>query len=317
MTSSNPVKVSVCMITYNHENYIAQAIESVLMQKTTFEYEILIGEDCSTDSTRDIVFDYQERYPEIIKTIFHKSNVGPQNNFSQTLKACTGQYIAILEGDDYWLSPDKLQNQADILDIRADISFCFHNNLIIDENDMDSVHFSNTNQSVITTIEDIIDCWYVMTCSIMFRSSFLNDLPPWFFNFKNGDYILQLLLSTRGPVYYIDEIMGVYRQQKWGLSRTFMGYDLQYIIIDLLLNFNYYTNNQYEKSIHKRISNLYKKLSLCYKSDRNISKFLSCFFKNIYYYPPHSLADLINLCHYLVPYHEVHKEDKRKLSAFL
>lgn len=317
MTSSNPVKVSVCMITYNHEKFITQAIESVMMQKTKFVYELLIGEDCSTDSTREIVFDYQERYPSIIKAIFHKSNVGPQNNFSQTLKACTGQYIAILEGDDYWLSTDKLQNQSDILDIRDNISFCFHNNLIIEEDDTENVRISNHNQPIVTTIDDIIDSWYVMTCSIVFRRSFLKDLPPWFFNYKNGDYILQLLLSTRGPVYYIDDIMGVYRKHKGGLSKTFESYDFKYIMIDLLLNFNHYTNNQYEKSIHKKISNLYKMLSLSYKSDRNISKYLSCFFKNIYYYPPHSVADLINLCHYLVPYHEVPKENKRKLSAFL
>ncbi len=112
----NQPLVSVKMITYNHAPYIAQAIESVLMQKTDFPFELVIGEDCSTDETRRIVFDYAERYPETIRVITSDANVGMHQNSHRTAKACQGKYIAYCEGDDYWHHPDKLQKQVDYLE---------------------------------------------------------------------------------------------------------------------------------------------------------------------------------------------------------
>ena len=123
------VKVSVAMITYNHERFIAQAIESVLMQQTDFAVELVIGEDCSTDGTREIVRAYGERYPERVHPLLHEHNLGLKghNNFVATLKACRGQYIALLEGDDYWTDPHKLQKQVDFLDGHPEYVGCFHN----------------------------------------------------------------------------------------------------------------------------------------------------------------------------------------------
>ena len=117
-TSPDPadVKVSVAMITYNHERFIAQAIESVLMQQTDFAVELVIGEDCSTDGTRAIVRDYGERYPERIRLLLPEHNLGMMPNFVATLKACRGQYVASVEGDDYWTDPHKLQKQVDFLE---------------------------------------------------------------------------------------------------------------------------------------------------------------------------------------------------------
>jgi glycosyltransferase involved in cell wall biosynthesis len=108
--------VSVKMITYNHAPYIAQAIECVLAQKTDFPFELVIGEDCSTDGTREIVFDYAKRYPDIIHVITSEKNVGAKKNSHRTDQACKGKYIAYCEGDDYWQRDDKLQIQADYLE---------------------------------------------------------------------------------------------------------------------------------------------------------------------------------------------------------
>lgn len=108
--------VSINMITYNHAPFIAQAIEGVLCQKTTFLFELIIGEDCSTDGTREIVFEYQKKYPHIIRVITSGENVGMKKNGLRTIKACQGKYIAFCEGDDYWQSPFKLQKQADYLE---------------------------------------------------------------------------------------------------------------------------------------------------------------------------------------------------------
>jgi len=108
--------VSVTVITYNHIPFIAQAIEGVLQQETTFPFELVIGEDCSTDGTRGIVCEYQKKYPEIIRVITADKNVGRTQNFYRTIKVCRGKYIAFCDGDDYWHRPDKLQNQGDYLE---------------------------------------------------------------------------------------------------------------------------------------------------------------------------------------------------------
>jgi glycosyltransferase involved in cell wall biosynthesis len=121
------MKVSVLMLTYNHEAYVAQALESVLMQQTDFAYEIVLGEDCSTDHTREIVIDFQRQFPEKLRLLLPAQNLGMHQNFMQTLNACTGKYIALLEGDDCWTSPYKLQRQADYLDRNNDFAICFHN----------------------------------------------------------------------------------------------------------------------------------------------------------------------------------------------
>lgn len=111
----NPL-ASVCMITYNHAPYIAQAIEGVLQQKTSFPFELVIGEDCSTDRTRDVVLQYQKQNPERVHVILPDRNLGLVKNFSQTEAACRGQYIAYCEGDDYWHHAEKLQTQVDFLE---------------------------------------------------------------------------------------------------------------------------------------------------------------------------------------------------------
>src|SRR4051794_3890726 len=120
------MKVSVCMITYNHERFIEQAVASALTQATSFEYEIVIGEDCSTDRTRNILIELQRANPDKIRLLLPEHNLGAQRNFVQTLDMCRGQYIAYLEGDDYWTSSAKLQQQVDFLDQHADFAICFH-----------------------------------------------------------------------------------------------------------------------------------------------------------------------------------------------
>lgn len=119
MLSKTPL-VSVKMITYNHEPYIAQAIEGVLMQETEFPIELIIGEDCSTDRTREIVFEYQKKHPNIIRVITSDHNIGATKNSCRTERACRGKYVAFCEGDDYWHNPKKLQKQVDFLELNTD-----------------------------------------------------------------------------------------------------------------------------------------------------------------------------------------------------
>lgn len=117
--------VSVCMITYNHEPYIRKSIDCVLAQETKFPFELVIGEDCSTDGTREIVFDYQKKYPDIIRVVNSNKNVGAHNNNIRTRKACRGKYMAFCEGDDYWHHPRKLQKQVDYLESHPECGLVF------------------------------------------------------------------------------------------------------------------------------------------------------------------------------------------------
>ena len=117
--------VSIKMITYNHAPFIAQAIEGVLQQKTNFPFELVIGEDCSTDGTRALVFEYQKKYPDIIRVVTSDENVGMKKNGLRVLAACLGKYIAFCEGDDYWHNLDKLQKQADYLDSHPECGLVF------------------------------------------------------------------------------------------------------------------------------------------------------------------------------------------------
>src|SRR5271157_2282730 len=108
--------VSVFMITYNHEKFVGQAIESIVTQKVNFDFELIIGEDCSTDNTLDICNKYAKQYPDIIKLFPSEKNYGMMGNTVRVLYACTGKYIAMCEGDDYWCDPYKLQKQIDFLE---------------------------------------------------------------------------------------------------------------------------------------------------------------------------------------------------------
>src|SRR5438552_12195437 len=129
------MKVSVSVITYNQEEFIAQAIDSILQQEVDFDYEVVIGEDASTDGTREIVLDFEKRYPDRIRVLLRDhagaesdraAGLGGKTNFVQGLKACRGEYIALLDGDDYWTDPGKLQRKGDLLDNHLNFAISCH-----------------------------------------------------------------------------------------------------------------------------------------------------------------------------------------------
>ena len=215
---NSPV-VAVFMVTYNHENYIGQAIESVLIQKTTFPVKLFIGEDCSTDQTEAICLKYKEENPEIIDVRFNKQNLGAINNAKQIFEACFSsgaKYIAMLEGDDYWTDPYKLQKQVDFLDANEDFAICHHNIKVIYDDGRES-HLSNsTDQKGITTIEDLAHSNYIYTASCVFRNGLVKEFPVWLNNSIVGDYVLHMLNAKYGKIKFIPDVMGVYRIHKGG-----------------------------------------------------------------------------------------------------
>ncbi|SFB75440.1 Glycosyl transferase family 2 [Flexibacter flexilis DSM 6793] len=202
------MKVSVCMITYNHEQYIAQAIESIIGQQTDFDYELIIGEDCSKDGTRSICVDYQQKYPDKIKLVLHNPNVGMLPNFLSVLDKCEGEFVAMCEGDDYWTDVHKLQKQVDFFNKNPDYTVNFHSLQLMVNGEIQTPAFLPKNTF---SIEDLIKSNFIGTASVMFRFQKPFSLPNWFVELPFGDWTLHIINANKGKVGYLPEHLGVYR----------------------------------------------------------------------------------------------------------
>lgn len=211
-------KVSVSMITYNHEKFIAQAIESVIKQKTDYAIEIVIGEDGSMDSTAEIINQYIEKYPTLIRARFNKTNIGMASNFIKTLEECSGKYIAVLEGDDYWTDENKLQIQVDYLEANESIFGCFHDAANVDEkNNIIKEKYYTSPQKLYNQKDalTILKGSYA-SCSLLFRSCVIDNLPDWFLKTPN-DFTLDLLITQYGLLEYLPYNMSAYRIHQGGV----------------------------------------------------------------------------------------------------
>lgn len=211
--------VSVFMITYNQEKYIDQAIQSVLSQKTSFDFEIVIGEDLSTDRTREIVLGYEARYPGKIRVIRSDNNVGAQANAIRTFLACKQKYVALLEGDDYWTDPYKLQTQVNLLEAHPEYVGCFHNTeeRYEDDPDMPSFLYCKYPSARPVSFADLSHGNLMPTCSVMYRNNLFGKFPEWFSKLKMADWPLHLLNAQFGDFWYIPKIMGVHRLHSKGI----------------------------------------------------------------------------------------------------
>jgi glycosyltransferase involved in cell wall biosynthesis len=248
--------VSVCMITYNHEAFIAEAIESALAQVTSFETELIIAEDGSKDGTRTICEAYEKKYPGKIKLLSPGGNRGMMNNLMLALKACTGKYIAFIEGDDYWTDVQKLQLQVNLMEQNADCALCFHNALKQWHGSMDipETPFHKQPLKQIHHTEDLLQQWYIPSASVMFRNYPDFVFPEWFLFCKSGDIAFLLLLSLRGHFQYIHRTMSVYRIHDNGISATHRGYDKIAAMVFMYENFNIYTTYKYRKEVKEAIA---------------------------------------------------------------
>lgn len=214
------MKVSVAIVTYNHERFIAKALDSVLSQRTAFEFEVVLGEDCSSDTTRDIVMEYKRRYPDNIRLLLNEKNLGMHANGAQVLRACTGEYIAMLDGDDYWTSAEKLQKQVDFLSGHPECSACFHDALIIHEDNSEEPKHYRTMQKEFSTVEDLLIDNFIPTAAVMFRRTLIKRLPAWAESLEMGDWVIHILNALHGRIGYIDEVMSVYVVHGCGVWST-------------------------------------------------------------------------------------------------
>lgn len=215
------IKVSVMMVTYNHGKYIEQAIQSVINQNTDFKYELLIGEDCSSDCTREIAERYQREYSQIIKIVRHNKNVGALKNEAELRQMCRGQYIAVLEGDDYWIYPDKLKRQAEFLDQHPEYIGVSHNVKVLGENGeklpyrLQGFHYEKEH---VYTRENALQFQMIGHLSgWMYRNIWGSVSQKEKLMIRkcdvNSDLKLSIVLGLKGDFYFREEEWSVYRRR--------------------------------------------------------------------------------------------------------
>jgi glycosyltransferase involved in cell wall biosynthesis len=216
----NPV-VSICCVTYNHARFIGEALDGFLMQRTAFPLEIIIHDDCSTDGTADIIREYRDRHPDLINAIFQTENQfakGTKIYPTYVWPKARGKYIAMCEGDDYWIDPLKLQKQVDFLEAHPECSLCYHNvERFFQDNTREPDLLVPTDRKAHLSIKDIVLQNPIPTPSVMYRNGLLGEFPAWYYDLPMGDWPLWVLLAQHGQAGYINETMAAYRVHSGGV----------------------------------------------------------------------------------------------------
>lgn len=265
------LRLTVCVVAYNHEKYIAQALDSFLMQKTDFAFQVIVGDDASTDRTPEILREYARKYPDIIKPILRNKNVGPINNSLDVYDHAKTEYVAICDGDDYWTDENKLQMQVDFLDKNRDYSICYHNTKVrFNDNSSKDIIWPpeayRFNKTVLS-LEELAIRNPMHTNSIVYRWRFCDDSIRDFMpdNICPGDYFLALLHAEKGYVGFIDKVMSVYRRHDGGMSadvnrsedKTWLKYGIEE------LNFHKAVENHFRYRLARYMRN--EKIKKCVK----------------------------------------------------
>ncbi|MGQ0737794.1 MAG: glycosyltransferase family 2 protein [Bacteroidota bacterium] len=223
----NAPLVSVCIQTYQHKKFIAAAIESALAQKTDFPYEIIIGEDDSTDGTREICSEFAKKHPDRIrlfqrseadKIYIHGKKTG-RFNFLSNLREARGEYIALLDGDDCWIDSGKLQKQVDFFSCHPGISICAHRYIKQMPGGKTVLQRSPywKEEASVYPSASLLKEFYILMSVSMFRRSLVHELPAWFYEVPVIDYPLLVYLSQFGDIGYLPDIMTRYNIHKKGL----------------------------------------------------------------------------------------------------
>ena len=216
-------KVTICCVTYNHEKFIIDALEGFVMQKTNFPFQVLVGDDASTDATAEIVCDFAKKYPDVIKPVLHKNNIGAFKNSLALYLAAKTDYVAVCDGDDYWTDENKLQKQVDFLDTHPDYSLCFHPVHIVEQSNPETEK-TYPDQKLLQKVRELnlsslLKCNFIQTNSVMYRWRFKNEniLNYWSQEITPGDYYLNLLHAQVGKIGFLPDVMAVYRKNCGGV----------------------------------------------------------------------------------------------------
>ena len=231
--------VTVAVLAYNHERFIEPAIESVLAQRTSFPIQILVGEDCSTDHTREILTRLDARHPGRLTLLFRESNLGLSRNLQDCREKAAGRYFAILEGDDYWIDSGKLQKTADAMEAHPDWSMVFHSARIFHDDGSRSELIAPVNPpDAPLGVHEMLLENRVPTHSVsMFRQGLIVRTPEWHNRLRNGDWALNVMHADQGPIGFIPDVMTAYRVHQGGLwsgSKSFDRWQQTILLFDCL-----------------------------------------------------------------------------------
>ena len=243
VSSRRRPKVSVLLITYNHAKYIAEAIESVLMQRTSFPVTVHVIDDCSTDGTTEIVKEYAARYPGRVVACLNKKNIGrkvSQKNFTKGFSTLDGDYWALLEGDDYWTSPNKLQRQVEFLDANPDFAICAHNTIkVYEDGSRDPHRFLYYGKKDDCDIyEAIMLRMFFHGAGVLYRNVFKGVPPRGYDNKWSCDIYTFISHAAHGKIHHMDEDMAVYRAHGSGLFSTMSELEMRKFNIGGLQRYN-------------------------------------------------------------------------------
>lgn len=219
MKKDNPI-LTVFTPTYNQEKYIEKCIQGVISQKTKYKFVLLISDDNSCDSTREIIELYRKKYPNIIKPIYRNENLGPMDNFVKSLNLIHTKYVALCDGDDFWTDDKKIEKQLDFLETHPEYSMCFHQTEIFYESiNKKSIVFPKLSKSELS-INDILHDNPIVANTAVYRwmyfekDSLLNDFPK---NIVPGDYYLNIMHAAVGKIHFVNEVMSKYRKHSEGM----------------------------------------------------------------------------------------------------
>lgn len=260
-------KLTISVPTYNQENYITQCLDGIVNQKTNFPFQVIVSDDCSTDNTRKILKEYQKKYPEIVKPIFRKKNLGPMDNFIETLNGIHTEYVALCDGDDFWTDPTKLQQQVDFLDKNKDYNICFHQTTIFWQNGSkeEEIFPQNLNKTTFS-FDDIAHNNPIPTNTIVYRwkfreeGSFKKTFPK---DVIPGDFFVHLYHAHNSKAKFIEKPMSKYRRHEGGMwwltsqpdrqDEFFMKYGYKYFNFYKALDSTFELDEDYFMNVKKWI----------------------------------------------------------------
>lgn len=259
------ILVSIKCLVYNHEPYLRQCLEGFVMQKTNFRFEAIVHDDASTDGSAAIIREYAEQYPDIIKAMYETENQYSKHDGSLRRivnSACKGKYIAICEGDDYWIDPLKLQKQVDFLENNPDYILCGTNGLILWDNGTNAPEYFHRNfVSRELQPEDVIGKWPFPTASLLFRRELYDIADGFKCRIYSGDIRLILVALANGRIWSLADVSTVYRLNSNPYSSTNQmqcrnDHRLFYFqqMVKLYSAYNEYTNKRFHKQVQATLS---------------------------------------------------------------
>lgn len=257
-------KLSILLVTYNHDSYIKEAIESILIQKFDFPYEIIVADDCSTDKTINILESYAEKNPEIFKFLSAENNLGITKNYKRGFKACQGEYVAVLEGDDYWTSPSRIKKMVRFLDNNRGCVLAF-NRFIVKE--VKNKRFNiqpwpiNEKFQLIYVTDLVRDNFIGNFSTCIYRKSAIDSLDDSLYEMKVYDWMFNIMIAQHGLIGYIPDVMSVYRLHPSG---TWTQKSSEEKILDTVKSideYNKYLNYDYDSEFTEHKNRILTQLS--------------------------------------------------------